>query len=386
MKMASHDHVFEHNTGIEQDEIDRVRELIGEPLRVLQYNHEATLDTIRHYAHGLGDDNPLWCDPGYAEKSAYGTLMAPPTFFYSIFSPGITPGFDGLQVFFGSGMWKINRLARRGEVIVPKARLVDVYEARGKRASHMVVQVGETSYETSEGEVLATYTSRALRVPRATQKDGLSYEPRPTYRYTDDEMADIEAQVLSQRGRGAEPRYWEDVNVGDDLDTLVKGPLNTATLMAYYAGNLNGAGYRACEMQWRTRHAARYHPETIPNNRSAGWLMEATWPGMGHMDASVAQAVGMPGAYDNGWMRLGWMSQVVSDWVGDDGLLSMLDVRVVLPNLIGDTLWCKGKVTGKRIDGDKHVVTIDLHAVNQLGDLSCKGSAEAILPAGGGKG
>ena len=27
--------------------------------------HEATRDNIRHYAHGIGDDNPLWCDPEY---------------------------------------------------------------------------------------------------------------------------------------------------------------------------------------------------------------------------------------------------------------------------------------------------------------------------------
>ena len=31
--------------------------------------HEATRDNIRHYAHGIGDDNPLWCDPDYAAKT-----------------------------------------------------------------------------------------------------------------------------------------------------------------------------------------------------------------------------------------------------------------------------------------------------------------------------
>ena len=31
--------------------------------------YEATRDNIRHYAHGIGDDNPLWCDPDYAAKT-----------------------------------------------------------------------------------------------------------------------------------------------------------------------------------------------------------------------------------------------------------------------------------------------------------------------------
>src|SRR3546814_20367924 len=33
------------------------------------WNYEATRDGIRHYAHGIGDDNPLWCDPTYAAKT-----------------------------------------------------------------------------------------------------------------------------------------------------------------------------------------------------------------------------------------------------------------------------------------------------------------------------
>ena len=48
--------VFEHQGGIDADEIRRVREMIGKPLRIDQYNHEASYDTIRHYALGLGDD------------------------------------------------------------------------------------------------------------------------------------------------------------------------------------------------------------------------------------------------------------------------------------------------------------------------------------------
>ena len=33
--------------------------------------YEATRDNIRHYAHGIGDDNPLWCEPTYAAKTKF---------------------------------------------------------------------------------------------------------------------------------------------------------------------------------------------------------------------------------------------------------------------------------------------------------------------------
>ena len=36
--------------------------------------YEATRDNIRHYAHGIGDDNPLWCDPEYAAKTKFGDV------------------------------------------------------------------------------------------------------------------------------------------------------------------------------------------------------------------------------------------------------------------------------------------------------------------------
>jgi len=34
-----------------------------------RWNYEATRDAIRHYARGIGDDNPLWTDPAYTEKT-----------------------------------------------------------------------------------------------------------------------------------------------------------------------------------------------------------------------------------------------------------------------------------------------------------------------------
>jgi len=373
------EHRFTFDTGIDPEEIARVRGMIGEPLRIAPYNNESTRDAIRHYAHGLGDDNPLWCDEAYAEVSHYGTLVAPPTWLYSVFSPGVTPGFDGLQAFFGTGAWTINRYALRNEKIKAETKLIDVTEKTGGRAKRMVVQTGETTYHNDQGELLATYVSQSIRTPRATQEGGIKYEPRAAHIYTLEEMEDIGNQTLAQTRRGAEPLYFEDVAVGDTVPTRIKGPLNQTALITYYAGNLAN-GYQASEMQWKTRWLAQNHPEKVPNNRSIGWLIETTWPGMGHVDPKVAQSIGMPNAYDNGWNRLGWLGQVITDWIGDHGVVKTLTMRARLPNLLGDTLWCKGKVTGKRIENGKGIVEVELEAVNQIEQISCTGHATAELP------
>ncbi|MEZ5855783.1 MAG: hypothetical protein R3D67_13945 [Hyphomicrobiaceae bacterium] len=60
--------------------LDQLRERIGVPIEntLEPWCHEATRDNIRHYAHGIGDDNPLWCDPDYAAKTKHGALSRCP--------------------------------------------------------------------------------------------------------------------------------------------------------------------------------------------------------------------------------------------------------------------------------------------------------------------
>jgi acyl dehydratase len=65
--------------------IEALRERIGAtiPPSVEPWCYEATRDNIRHYAHGVGDDNPLWCVPEYAAKTAHGGIIALPSFLFA---------------------------------------------------------------------------------------------------------------------------------------------------------------------------------------------------------------------------------------------------------------------------------------------------------------
>ena len=66
--------------------LDQLRERIGVRIEnsLEPWCHEATRDNIRHYAHGIGDDNPLWCDPDYAAKTQYGGIIALPLMIWLI--------------------------------------------------------------------------------------------------------------------------------------------------------------------------------------------------------------------------------------------------------------------------------------------------------------
>ena len=61
-----------------------LRKLIGVPIEdsLEPWCYEASRDNIRHWAHGIGDDNPLWCDPNYAAKTEFRRVQAPPSFIF----------------------------------------------------------------------------------------------------------------------------------------------------------------------------------------------------------------------------------------------------------------------------------------------------------------
>lgn len=372
--------VFARRTSITDEIIAEAREMIGKPLRIEQYNHEATYDTIRRYAFGIGDDNPLWCDEAYAAKGPYGTMVASPTWFYSVFPPGIAPGLPGLQPIHAGGDWTWYRLARRGERIRATAKLIDVQEHKGRMADRLLLQIGLARYTTDRDELLAEVVSKSWRIPRRDAAGGLRYEPKPQRKYTSDELRKIEDGVFAEERRGQIPRYWEDVQVNDELRPVVKGPLEQITMTCYYAGAIGTSGYKANELRWRQWRKARTNPELIPNNYDISYYSELTLPSLGHQDSAVAQAIGMPGAYDNGPQRIGWMAHLVTNWIGDHGILRHLSVQVRRPNIFGNTTWCRGRVSRKFEQGGEGLVELELNAVTQDEEENTRGTATVVLP------
>jgi hypothetical protein len=54
--------------------------------------------------------------------------------------------------------------------------------------------------------------------------------------YTDEQIAEIEAQYAAESARGAEVRWWEDVSEGDTIGPLVKGPLTVTDMVCWHVG------------------------------------------------------------------------------------------------------------------------------------------------------
>ena len=141
--------MFNVNTGIDDKELAVMRETVGSFIRLPElFNTVATPQAIRHFAHSYGDDNPLWCDERYNSEHGYGRIMAPPTFLYSVFPPGICPGFDGLQGFHAGSRWEFVRPLYENESIEVSAKLTGIDDRMGRRSGRFLIERGLAEYRT----------------------------------------------------------------------------------------------------------------------------------------------------------------------------------------------------------------------------------------------
>ena len=134
-----------HFPKITNEALDALRRRIGVPIEntVEPWCYEATRDNIRHYAHGIGDDNPLWCDPGYAAKTKYGTVVALPSFLFatSRIVSGYVGGLPGVHAMWAGADWTWHKPVLRNDTIDTEASLKDLVERQTRFAGRAIQQI-----------------------------------------------------------------------------------------------------------------------------------------------------------------------------------------------------------------------------------------------------
>lgn len=371
------------NASITDEMVEHAQSLVGRWLRRdvhwPSYAESIAPIDIRRWAHfSVGDDNPLWSDPEYAARTIWGGLIAPPTFLYTVDTTIVAPGFRGIQWIYGGTRWEHVRPVRVHDRINARARLTRVQEKTGRHADRFFVQTGEVRYVNQQGELVARAEADVLRVPRrraGKESGGLrGFADRTVrWRYEPEQIEEIRQAYLTEERRGNEPRYWEDVSVGDTLPRVVKGPLTLVDIMAFYVGRRNT--YRPLKLAFLEREL---HPANVYVSPTTGIPMH---PAAGHLDEEIAHEIGMPGAYDQGWQRANWGAHLVTNWAGDMSFVRRFSHKLLLPNLVGDTTWMQGTVVRCYAEGNVHLVDLDYAGINQRGETNVTGSATVRLPS-----
>jgi len=355
--------------------------LIGQPLRRdrMQWIETATRDAIRHFAWGVGDDNPLWLDPVHAAASPWGGIVAPPCILYAVDSTIVAPKLPGVQWIYAGTDWTWFEPVRLNDAFRVEAKLLRQETKSGRRFPSWVLQTGEVRYFNQHERLVAVALGRCARTPRGDQltqaRGGEKTAPHEAHKYSAIELEDIERQVLAEARRGDRPLYWEDVAVSEAPPPVVKGPLSIVDILAWYAAQQGAQPYGGAHgdaVRYRRRHAD-YHVNPATGAKDAA--------GRGHLEAATGRDVGMGGAYDIGPQRISWAQHMLTNWIGDHGFLHKLEVTVRRPNMVGDTIWWRGQVTAKAIRQGACMADLAVTAINQAGERSAFGAATVVLPS-----
>ena len=135
--------------------------------------------------------------------------------------------------------------------------------------------------------------------------------------------------------------YYEDVQVGDEVPKLVKSPVSHLQLVRYAGAS------------------GDFNPL--------------------HTDPKIGELIGLGGIITHGMLIMGFVGQMLSDYVGPTALRKF-GVRFKGMTRLDDVITCTGTITEKHeVDGEGRI-TGKVQATDQNGDVKVAGTFVAALP------
>jgi acyl dehydratase len=369
-----------------------------------QKNRQITTDLIRNYCNCVGDLNPLFRDETYAKNTRWGGIIAPPMIIHYIAMVSAGIGLEPPNVkergdrprVHGVGGLNVGGMVEFYEPILPGDEFSCVDKFLGteevtkkeKPVPRLIRNIGQRKFINQHGRIVAAASGvellmlpeRPLKKEEKQIKMGDRFPEEWGHYYTEEEIAVIDKAMEDEEIRGANPRYWEEVNVGDELVPLIKGPLTVTDIAA-------GMAFRGFLPGMEIRRMVDKADDCYSNidPRTGDMFGEYRC----HVEDYLARMYGEPGAFAAGTQFLEWICHITTNWMGDDGFLKKLSARNRRMMGVGDTCWVKGKVAKKYVENEKYLVDLDIEGTSWFGHTIFTGSTTVQLisknPASWGK-
>jgi hypothetical protein len=342
------------------------------------FHRVASADLVRHMAAAADCWNPLWNNESYARNTRWGGIIAFPMFLNCISHGGTTDYF--LKVPPELGMSKISvchayefrepiRIGDSFKVQIGRHRLEDITQRDGK-ANRIFKYNVEVNFFNQKDELAGIFRRADIHeiLPPGTKIE----EPSAftlEYKYSREEIADIDRLYSTEEIRGAKIRYWEDVNSGDELKMVVMGPItawdSVIGIQSYGIGL-----FPMIEVRRKTGERVIMDPVTNIPHKSVEF----------HLSNEGAQMLGassttlFPATFEYLICRL------ITNWMGDDGFLRALEWQKLYNVPVGDTIFARGKVKKKYIDNNGlHLVALDIWVESIRGYIGYVATASVEL-------
>jgi len=337
----------------------------------------ATEDAIRQFCDAIGDFNPLYRNRDYVKNSRYGGIIAPPQFLGALapFS-GIAKAAEDLDFHVArvdagvSVEWfKIIREDDRFTVFEYPTSVKDI---TWENTALQFLVNGNRVFNNQRDEVVAVVDIAGIAVVlKEPSSDRVQVGKPPQFRrFSSREVEDWYRRAEREVIRGGNPRFWEEVNEGDELPST-HHVFTLAEAIAYSSA-------MGKSVSWRTHMAHNRDSWKNMIDPESGLPDFTHW----HLTDAAAQRLGMPRANGLGMQMRAWLGRMISNWMGDDGFIKKMgdQLRGVLYR---DSLaLCKGKVVKKYVQEGEHLVDLSITLEDHDGKFMIpNGSATVVLPS-----
>ncbi|MDY6856923.1 MAG: MaoC family dehydratase N-terminal domain-containing protein [Thermodesulfobacteriota bacterium] len=344
--------------------------------RYVYFNRQASKDGIKHFVDGIGDTNPLFRDEEYARKTKYGGIIAPGSYLYTVqlLAPG--GGGPGIHGWYVGGQWEWYKPIFAGDEFKTVCILRELIEKKGKiGAGRTWIDFEDVIYINQKGEIVGKEYGHVVMGERTRAKSAKKYRNIPKPVYTREDWIHILEMYDKEELRGNVHRYWEDVQTGDQVGPMIKGPLSVRDEIAW----LMGAGspfFRAHKIEYDFEMR---HPRVLDYIETEEADTPGDIPELVYILNPFARAIGVERVYDYGHQRMSWLCNFFTNWMGNDSWLWKMDGDLRAFNQSGDITTFEGRVTKKYIDDGKCCVDIEAWAKNQRDEWSMPPHISTII-------
>jgi acyl dehydratase len=348
-----------------------------------QHFSVATTEVIRNFAQSYGDDNPLFCDPPYGERTRWNGQIGPSIMAGILNAPMRSDPPDpqrragryrGIHVFATGFDWEFF-LPMRPDDVIRSFQCLESAEVRDTAfAGRSVFRTQRIVKINQRGEVVAVHRMVGIYAARREAKDRGEKRVVEAASYDQAALDRLDAIYAAEQRRGAEVRWWEDVEAGDALPEMAKGPTTLTDVIAFHAGGYYLTDLRSSRLAYKNRQ--KKPGFYVPNAQGIPDVVQRV-----HWDPEWARATGNQTSIDYGAMREHWLHQMLTDWAGDDGWVVAQRVELRKFSLLGDSHVLTGEVIGRRVGQGGGLVDIAMRATSQRGEVTAEGTATIALPS-----
>lgn len=376
------------------ESIELMRRRIGFPNPTLRtgviqdpWNTTATADAIRRWSICIGDNNPLFCEPEYAKKTRWGQVIAPAAFEKSMgilrdavmdesFAKETSKALRGVQLYHSGGENFYYAPIVEGTRLYRCRYVADVAEKQSQFSRRSVRVTNGLALWDDNDKVYVDGVDWFIHSERrkSSGSDKAKYAAETPAHYSDEQLAEIESAYDNEYRRGPDTLFIEDVRTGQTLPRMVKGPLTVTDMINLHMG----AGWLIYG-NWPNRLAYENRKQLrgfYSRDAFNGWdtIQRVHW------DSDLARKVGVNMMYDIGPVRQLYISNYLTNFVGDDAWIYRIRFEFRRFNYMGDVTWLTGKVIDVRVDERLGpLMEVEMVGTNQRGSDNIVASATVLL-------